>query len=263
MAIMRARPKPGLGAEPTSNVGDWLCEFVWAYRVRGELAVAHAYDEQGVLFASTTGQMSGRVHACHRQFSLDGILLDVGGGGNLIMTELSKSRQPINGVEVECNPIACVDDMTCGADAQLILNMFRRNDSGISQLWPLLRGDDSLAEAMHVVFQEAVEHGIVSFPMPFQERPASTTKDWDREKRWALINLDEARRQMMNIHAAMNDDGTYALTRNGAKQFSAVGKKDLAYACIMAYVRFLLWLKVGNFQTAQSDEDSVGISEVK
>ena len=259
LVVLRARPRPGLGAPATSNLSDWLCEYVWAYRMRGEVKRG---DDEGVLFASTTNQMSGRVHQCHRRFGLTGILMDPGGGGNLVLPELNKSRQNIGGIETECTPIACPDDITV-SNAHLILNLFLRRDSGISQLWPLLIGDDGLYEAMHVVFQEAVEHGIVSFPLPFNERPGDTTKDWDREKRWALINLDEARRQLLHIQAATHDDGSWALTKNGAKQFSAIGKKDLAYSAIFAYVRFLIWLKLGEFEFGREEEGEVGIYECR
>jgi hypothetical protein len=260
LVVLRCRPRPGLGAPATSNLSDWLCEFVWAYRMRGE--VKRAGTDDGVLFASTTGQMSGRVHTCHKRFALSGILMDPGGGGNLVLPELNKGRQIINGVETECTPIACPDDITV-TNAHLILNMFLRRDMGVQQLWPLLVGDDGLAEAMHIVFQEAVEHGTVSFPLPFKERPGETTKDWDREKRWALINLDEARRQLCNIQAATYDDGSWALTKNGAKQFSAIGKKDLGYACIFAFVRFLIWLKIGEFEFGRETDGEVGIYECK
>jgi len=258
LAPGRLRPRPGLGAPPTSNLSDWLCEFVWAYRMRGEVKRG---TEDGVLFASTTNQMSGRVHETHSRFGLSGVLMDPGGGGNLVLPELNKSRQMINGVEMECTPIACPDDISVSSGAQLILNLFKRGDRGIQQLWPVLVGDDGLYEAMHVAFQEAVEHGIVSWPLPFKERPGETTKDWDREKRWALINLDEMRRQLMMIQAATNDDGTWLLTRNGNRTFSAIGKKDLAYAGIFAYVRFLIWLKVGDFEHGREEEGEVGIFE--
>lgn len=260
MVVLRARPRPGLAAEPGSNLSDWLVEYVWAYRLRGE--VKKAGQDNGVMFASTTNQMSGRVHTCHRRFGLSGIMMDPGGGGNLVLPELNKSRQIINGVETECTPIACPDDITV-SNAYLILNLFLRRDVGIQQLWPLLVGDDGLYEAMHIVFQEAVEHGVVTFPLPFKDRPGETTKDWEPEKRWALINLDELRRQLMNIQGATQDDGTWALTRNGAKTFSAIGKKDLAYAGIFAFVRFLIWLKIGEFEFGREAEGEVGIYECR
>ena len=260
IVTMRARPRPGLGAPPTSNLSDWLCEFVWAYRMRGEVKRG-GEDDNGVLFASTTNQMSGRVHAVHRAFALTGLLMDPGGGGNLILPELNKGRQMINGIETHCTPIACTDDYTV-SNAHLILNLFLRRDPGIQALWPLLTGDDGLYEAMHVVFQEAVDHAVVNFPLPFKERPGETTKDWSREKRWALINLDEMRRQLVMIQAATHDDGSWALTKNVAKTFSAIGKKDLAYAGIFAYVRFLIWLKLGEFEFGREEEGEVGIYQV-
>lgn len=256
-AILRVRPRPGLAGPPTGNLSDWLPEFVWAYRVRGE--VRRQLDE-GTFFAERTRDWSGLIHKKHREFGLTGILLDKQGGGAHIIPELNKSRQIIDGVEMEVTPIATTDDITV-VNATNILNIYRRQDEGIQELWPILQGDDNLYEAMHIVFQEAVEHALVCFPLPFNERPGETTKDWSKEKRWALINLDEARRQLVNIQANTNDDGTWALTKNNAKTFSSAIKKDLAYACIFAYVRFLIWLKKDDFDSGE-DESEPGIYAV-
>ncbi len=256
MAVMRARPRPGLGAPPTSNVSDWLCEFVWAYRVRGE--VRRQLDE-GTFFANRTREWSGLIHGKHQHFGLSGLLMDKQGGGAQIITELNKTKQLINGVERECMPIATADDITAPT-AQFILNLYMRRDDGISMLWPILQGDDNLYEAMHIAFQEAVEHALVSFPLPFNDRPAETTKDWPIELRWALINLDAARQQMLNVQALTDDAGMWTLTRNGAKTFTVgTGKKDLAYACIFAYVRFLIWLKKAEFDFSHQDDDETGV----
>ena len=46
----------------------------------------------------------------------------------------------------------------------------------------------------------------------------------------------------------MAADGTCASAGHSAKQFSAGGKKDLAYACIYAYVRFLVRLELGELE---------------
>ena len=62
----------------------------------------------------------------------------------------------------------------------------------------------------------------------------------------------------MDIQVATAADGTYALTGHSAKQFSAGGKKDLAYACIYAYVRFLVWLKMGELEFGEGREDEAG-----
>ena len=57
------------------------------------------------------------------------------------------------------------------------------------------------------------------------------------EKKWALKMFDEVRRQLVIVHVAMKDNGEYDLTRNRAFRFSAIGKKDLAYAAMFALVR--------------------------
>lgn len=100
-----------------------------------------------------------------------------------------------------------------------------------------------------MVFQEAITYMLAAFPKPFNERPRAETESWPEEQKWALKNLDAARQQLMNIQVVTREDGTWALTRNGAKTFVVVnGKKDLAYACIFAWVRFLIWLKLGELE---------------
>jgi len=251
LAVLRVRPRPGLPAPPTNNVADWLAEFVWAYRVRGEV---NARDDAGVWQAQRTRDMSGIVHKKHQHFKLEGIMMDTQGGGLQIWPELNKTKQLIDGTERECTPIASIADTTAG-NAHFILTLFTREQ--VESLWPMLQpGVDSLYTAMHHAFQEAVEHGEVGFPLPFNERPRATTEPWDNEKEWALKNLDAARLQLMNVVAATLENGAWDLTRNGAKKFSAAGKKDLAYACIYAYVRFLLWLKMGEFEYEDAEDEA-------
>ena len=246
LAVLRARPKPGLNAEPGSNPGDWLVEFVWAYRMRG----------------ATVDQWSGFIHQKHRHFNLDGILMDPNGGGQWLYPKMASARQSINGIETECVPIRRLDDPG-GGNAFLLLNLFSREDRAITTLWQFLKGDDNLYEAMHVAFQEVVEQASAAFPLPFNERPKETTQDWPEEKKWALKDLDAAREQMLNIQVAKRDDGEWILTRNHAKTFSAAGKKDLAYACGFAYVRFLLWLKMCEWEYSGSGDGDSGIYVMK
>jgi hypothetical protein len=227
LAILKVRPKPGLGREVTANVTDWQCEFVWAYRLRNK----------------TAREWAGFIHKRHQRFKFSGICMDPGGGGQWIMPEMNKTRQLIDGTETECAPIATLD--TTSGNAEPILTIYKRRDPGVEAIWPLLVGDDNLVQAMHVSFQEAVDHTLMGFPMPFNERPRVTTQDWPEEQQWALKNLDAARHQMGDIQVVTRDDGTFELTKNNARKFVASGKKDLAYACIYAWVRFLIWLKMG------------------
>ncbi len=248
LACLRLRPKPGLGAEPTSNHGDWLWEFVWAYRVRGNLKRIAKDAEQGSLFARTLRHWSGLIHTKHMHFHFDGIMLDpgAGGGGSLLLPELEATRQLINGIETEVVPIASPLSST-GGNAHYIVSMFLRRE--MTDLWPILKGDDNLIHAAHGVFQEMVEHGGVLWPLPFNERPREETSGWELERQWALKNLDAMRHQLMQIAVETNDDGSWRMSQNNALKFMvAAGKKDLAYAGLMAVVRAVLWLKRGELE---------------
>ncbi len=239
LAILRVRPRPGLNAEPTSNPADWIKEFVWAYRVRAR----SRGDQEAVFWAENSRDWSGLIHWKHRAFNLGGILMDPNGGGQWIMGDLNKTRQRIIDVETVVTPITTLGDMS--GNAYPLLTLYKRGENGVDDLWPLLHGDDNLYEAMHVEFQQVVNHLDAAFPLPFNERPRVTTEAWPTEKQWALKNLDAMREQLTQIQVETHDDGSWVLTRNNAKKFSAAaGKKDLAYAGIFAYIRFLLWLKM-------------------
>jgi len=253
--VLRLRPRPGLGRPPTSVNSDWLFEYVWAYRVRGERAKPGQEDEH--FFAQRAGDWSGLIHQKHQHFNFDGIMMDSQGGGQLIWPELNKTQQRINGVDRTVTPIATVDDSSVG-NAHLILCLFLREHCEL--VWPILNpGVDSLYTSAHNALRDMVLHAEVLFPKPFNDRPGAETAAWPVEKKWALKMLDEVRRQLANVHVATKDTGEWDLTRNGAFRFSAMGKKDLAYAALFALVRALIWLKAGELEFAMGGGDDTGI----
>jgi hypothetical protein len=254
LAVGCARPRAGIET-PTKNLSDWQFHYVWAYVLRGKSA----------------REWSGFIHLKHRHFGFSGMLIDPQGGGQWVNLELAKSKQLIMGVETDVTPIVDMENIHV-VNGQMMLCMYRRRDPGIRILWPHLAGDDNLYEAMHIVMQEAVEHQIVTFPKPIAQREFNRSESpkcedltdpadprilkadmanraaggsldgWEEERRWALINLDAGREQLVKVQVATREDGNYLVTGNGAKTFSATGRKDIAYAMIFAYVRFLVWL---------------------
>jgi len=239
-----------MGRPATSVSSDWLFEFVWAYRVRGHRPKLG--EDDAWIFAQRTGDWSGLIHKKQKHFNFAGIMLDSQGGGQLIWPELNKSIQQIDGVRTAVTPIATLDDSSV-ANAHFILCLFMRQY--VEVLWPALNpGVDSVYTAAHNQMRDLVQHAELLFPQPFNERPAAETAQWPIEKKWALKMLDEVRRQLTSIQVATTAAGEWDLTRNGAFKFSAVGKKDLAYAALYAVVRALIWLKTSEleFQTGST-----------
>jgi hypothetical protein len=178
-------------------------------------------------------------------------------GEQLIWPELNKVRQRIDGVERAVTPIATVDDRSVG-QAALILCMFLKGHCEL--VWPILGPTvDCLLTAAHQSFRDAVQHREILFPKAFNDRPAAETAQWPEEQRWALRNLDAARHQLSNIQVATKEDGEWLMTRNGAFTFSAVGRKDLAYALLYAYVRALIWLKANELGWGGEEDGESGI----
>jgi hypothetical protein len=191
----------------------------------------------------------------HQHFGFSGILLDPGGTGNQINDELILTKQCINGVDTTVIPIASHADMErTGPNAQFILTVFRPHDVGIEHLWVGVGHQDNLNHAMHNVMQEAICYQRLAFPKPFNSRPGVETADWPEEKRWALIQLDRARDQLVDIQVATTGTGEFEMTGHGALKFSSAKKKDMAYACIYAFVRFLVWLNMGELDYSDNEE---------
>ena len=131
---------------------DWLFEYVWAYRVRGERARPGQEDEY--YFAQRAGDWSGLIHQKHQHFNFDGIMMDSQGGGQLIWPELNKTQQRINGVDRTVTPIATVDDSSVG-NAHLILCLFLREhcETGVADF------ESRGGQPVHVGAQRLAGHG--------------------------------------------------------------------------------------------------------
>ncbi len=229
MVAMKASLRPGV-EEPTNIVSDWLTQFVWGYAVRGK----------------DISEWSGLVHEKHRDFGFTGIMLDPQAGGQYLELELMKEKQIIGGVETTCVPIASIENAVRSPNALFILIMFRRREPLIQALWGKLAGDDVLYDRSHVTFQNAHEKRRVQYPKAFNDRDPAETEAWPTERKWALKCLDTVRQQLTDVQVVTEENGMPATTGNGARQFTAKGKKDFAYAAMFAYLRFLLWLQFGD-----------------
>lgn len=200
-------------------------------------------------------QWGGKIHQVSRRFNWVKVCMDPGGGGGQIMMELRHTRQLIAGVEEEVSPICTPIDAL--PDSRAILSMFKRGDGGIESIWPKLPGDDMLVDAMHVTVLDALETGVWALPpCPDKGEMAKLHEGWPEEKIWAHKLLMQGRKQMGSGRVVMNDDGTYALTKRGARQWEWTGKKDVAYAKFYAYVAFRIWLAGGDENLEVKGEDA-------
>jgi hypothetical protein len=83
---------------------------------------------------------------------------------------------------------------------------------------------------------------------------------WPEERLWALKNLDALASQLVKILVATKPDGTWALTKRNARQFSALGKKDFVSAAMSCYAAFLMWLASDAWRSRVAPEDAAGFS---
>ena len=243
MAVLRAMPAPGV-RDPGGRRTDWQTDFVWARKLRG----------------ASTDEWSGRIHQKHQHFSFSGINLDAGSGGQgpSIMMKLRAHSQMVGETPVITKPICTPDDMGGGVDCYFILTYFKRGDVTVENLYQshTMRGDDNLWTNCHVDFQAAIEHGEIGFPVPYNERPREETSTLIPELDFALRVLSQGMTQLTKIVVETDETGAFATTRNNAYKFSSIGKKDIAYAMMLAYIRFLIWLSSNEANFRVEGEDA-------
>jgi hypothetical protein len=228
MACLRARPRgsleerdPEAGLQPT----DFQLDFVNARRVRG----------------ASVDQWSGMFHLWQLRYAISGWVLDNGGGGQWLKPKLAERRQLIENVERECVPILTRNDKFAVVGLHN-LSMFKRGDPGIDLLWTGLGDEGVLVDVAHGEFTTAVDRSWVRFAVGVPDR-----EKWPREKVEASRCLKAGVSQLQNVSALVNDEGEYLTTARGARQFTSLGKKDIAYAMLYAYIAFLIWLKSPEF----------------
>jgi hypothetical protein len=226
LVVLRLEPRTDL---PSCDLVDWKMDYVWAYRVR----------------RADASQWAAIIHRKHQQFDFSGIILDPGGGGQWVRPELAKPKQLIRDVETKVRPIACEEDEATMVTGDFCLVMFKRGDAKIARLWGDLnmRGDDNLVDAAHSEFHEALELGVIGFPRTYRQWGREVTSGWSEEKQWACRLLEMGARQLMKVSVRTNDDGSTYYSKNKAREFSAKGRKDFAYAMMYAFTRALLWIK--------------------
>lgn len=241
LVLLRAEPKV---AQPV-NVTDWKLDFVWAYKVR----------------KADGPQWAAIIHRKDGAFNFDQIVMDPGGGGNWIRPELRKPKQIIGDQEVTVTPIACIEDEAdLPVFGKFTLSMFRLKDVKVEGMWGHmnLKATDNLIDVAHQEFCDAWDRGHFGLPPKVKDVPKEVVAGWTDERRWAGHLLEIMVKQLQAINVLTTPEGGTYRSKNGARSFSAKGRKDFAYAAMFAYVAFLVWFKGNADDFKRSDEDEEG-----
>lgn len=227
LVVLRVEPRV---EKPTSNLVDWMVDFVWAYLVRRADAT----------------QWAAIIHRKNLQFDFTGLILDAGGGGVWVRPELAKARQIIRQQETKVTPIVCEEDEGMMVSGKFILSMFKVGDAKINKLWGnehQIRGDDNLIDLAHTEFQTAMELGVIGLPRRLRDYPAELSRNWSEERRVACQLLEKGSQQLCRVKYRTDEEGKTDYTAHNARQFSAKGRKDFGYCMVYAFTRFLQWVK--------------------
>lgn len=251
-AVATPRRLPAKDEPLPESEADWRFRFVYGRRFTSKEKLS-------------ARQWAGFMHWRHKLCRFSRICMDPNGGGTMIKRELISTRQLIGGIEQRVTPIGdFVDAPHLVAHADFILNLWKRGDPGVEDVWPELGGDDNLNDSLYNAAKSALEHGLWELTPAVEDvlgppEGREQFRSWPEEKQWALKNLDALGKQLAGISVATREDGSFLMTKRNARQFLSAGKKDLVSAAMMCYAGFLMWLKSPD-RAVVSVEDAVGFS---
>ena len=229
-AIVIARATPRLDV-PTAEAADWWFDFVYAYKVR----------------KAEVDQWSGLIHRKELDFGLSMIMMDYGGGGDWIRGFLKKPTQVIRNKQVEVKSIACIEDEALvESDAIFNLAMFKPKDQRVEKLYAdqTRQHESNLIDFSHQELKTALDKQWVGLPPRSKEvRQYADYEEWSEERKHASEMVDMMCSEWQRICVRTENNGSIFLNGHQAREFSAKGRKDFAYAGMYAYIGFLCWLK--------------------
>lgn len=239
-ALVVLRAVPLVPGKLSKEASDYRTSFCYGYKVR----------------KADAPQWSAIIHMKHQHFGFSGIQLDPGGGGIWIRPELAKSQQVIRDHLTNVRPLACLEDEAeMLIMAEFILSIFKPKDLLVSRTWANMdvKQQDNLNDIAHTEFVEGLSRGV-GFPEPPKKGDEGRFKS--DEAREAAFLVEAIGRELQQIFYKTNNDGTTFYNKHNAREFASKRRKDFAYAAMMAYMRFLIWVKGGSDELDISDDDA-------
>lgn len=270
-----------MGWDTASSGGmraDWNAGFVWGAapataRQMGQPGVMPLGDKYWNIFAAAAvgaidksgPECSGIIHTVNRILPLARLVMDGGGGGQMVKKELWRSTQLIDGA-LQTGVTGLCD---WGLAHQFpgcrgIIQEFTPNAPRIRHVWDdnFAASFDGIIENMHRMMRSAFENRTLLWPMTMQERGPAHTARWERRRREMLAWMDVAYSQFGTVRFRTEKDGRPHMTRNGFHSFEAKGrrKKDFAYAACYGFIALISLLTDPDFADDDGgDDDGAGV----
>ncbi len=195
-------------------------------------------------------QMSGMIHAVHKLFRLNFILMDAGGGGLYVKEELERPTQIINGKKVKVGPILTNRDFPVPG-GQPILELFKwskeyqRLYNFFRIKYPDVKGDDGILDTAHTLLKTSIDNEHIDFPIEAWEqvdedliseivKHGYSSPALSSELRIISENIDNTLSELLGVKRKTDKDGTFHLTSKGFYTWISVKKKDSAYGLLYA-----------------------------
>lgn len=212
-------------------------------------------------------QSSGIIHSLHRRYGMGRIVMDPGGGGQLVLKDMWQKNQLIDGVSAETQGLCLWGMEHEYPEAQAIVSMFQPTSPRLLHVWDpgFERSTDGVIDNMHRKMQAAFQTRTVAWPARAEERGAAGMKKLNARQKRMLARLDEAYAQFGSIRYKTDKDGEAKMTSNGFHSFEAKGKrkKDIAYAALYGFIGLISLIsdpEVDHGGRGEDDDDGAAYS---
>lgn len=184
------------------------------------------------------GQLSGIVHRGHQRFAFGRVVYDPGGGGLWVAKEFWKPVQVFDGKQQVVTGLCRPEDSGLYPQASPILVKWAKGSTDLAHAWEeprFLVSDDGIVEAIHLKAQEMFYGQQIQWPLSPDDWNKAAYNALGEEERRSLMFLNMTLNQFHNIKVKMttrNGEDVPLVSKQGFRSFTAIGKKDLAYAAL-------------------------------
>jgi hypothetical protein len=187
-------------------------------------------------------ELSGVTHHVHQLFATNRIIIDPGGGGQWIISEMHQRRQSINGAEVtDCTGLCEWSQAALYPTSQPIIHTFSHGQfwlrSAMEQKF--FSSPDAPNEGMHRLALSLIEKRSIVLPPYYQDPTQSIhtpvwlpehTRHWTQSQVQTAKFFDMVYSQLLSIAYDKDKEGNPRTSQNGFLRFGSKEKKDAAYA---------------------------------
>jgi hypothetical protein len=253
----------GAMGDSTNDPDDFACTVLRARESTKSVQLVYLFRQTGIEEAHA----SAIIHRLHKAYRFYRIMLDPGGGGLGVRSEMRKVEQNTGTERFNVVPICTNDDMTLAGVSDQCLSFFRRGDPWIDYLKLDWQSESALVNKAHTELKTTLANGHMQTPAPWSQWDRSGIKDDVKLMREYLnhmqgmsdvdrvrAEIDLCLAELLHVDREKTPDGQFKLMKGNFFSFKSRYKKDAAYALLYAHFAVWVWRQIDILARQRGDD---------